>query len=107
MANQEHLEWLHQGREAWMTWKWAHPDIQPDLSGANLRDIDLRGINFIKTNLSGADLYGNLLTNADLARANLSEANLEEADLSGARVVNANLTRANLTRALLEDTDLC
>jgi hypothetical protein len=36
MANQEHLEILHQGVEIWNKWREEKPDIVPDLSGAEL-----------------------------------------------------------------------
>jgi hypothetical protein len=36
MANKEHLRILQQGKEAWNTWRNAHADIHPDLSGSNL-----------------------------------------------------------------------
>ena len=86
MANGEHVEILRKGVGAWNAWRAAHPDITPDLSGADL---------------SEADLSGTILTEADLRRANLSEAILSEADLSG-----ANLRGANLSEARLFDADL-
>src|SRR6266516_5792400 len=78
MANQEQLEILKQGREAWNQWREKHRDavIQPD---------------FYKADLSGLDL----------SRADLSEANLHHANLTG-----ANLTRANLSKAVLVGADL-
>jgi uncharacterized protein YjbI with pentapeptide repeats len=151
MANKEHLARLKQGVSAWNAWRrekheeaharskqrvttkdqWQkeNPDYWPDLTDADLRDVnlsDLDGVNFWATNLSGADLSGatlfkanlmeadlvgtNLahadleqayLTDGDLRRANLSEAQLMEADL-----LNANLTRVNLTGADLRNADL-
>ena len=48
MANQEHLDILKQGVEAWNQWRKEHHDIQldlseVDLSGDDLREADLRG----------------------------------------------------------------
>lgn len=63
MANQQHLDVLKQGAEAWNTWRKEHPDIQPDLSKANLKE---------------ADLNNNILWNANFSDANLSEAYLSE-----------------------------
>jgi uncharacterized protein YjbI with pentapeptide repeats len=55
MANQEHLNVLKQGGEQWNRWRREHETIQPDLSGADLRDADL----------CEADLEGAALTLAD------------------------------------------
>jgi hypothetical protein len=46
MANQEHLDIFKQGAEVWNKWKEEYPDIVPDLSG-----IDVRGIDMHRTNL--------------------------------------------------------
>ena len=37
MANQEQLDILKQGVKVWNQWREEHPDIQPELSVANLR----------------------------------------------------------------------
>lgn len=63
---------------------------------ADMRSIDLSGVNLRKTNLSGANLCG-----ADLSKTVLEEANLSEADLS-----EANLSDANLSKAILHRTNL-
>ena len=49
MANQEHLAVLTQGVAEWNEWRSQYPEIRPDLSGANLSQVNLMGIN-----LSGA-----------------------------------------------------
>ena len=69
MANQEHLDILRQGVDAWNAWRAEEPSVVPDLTEAELSGADL----------SGADLSG-----ADLSWANLSGADLCRADLSGA-----------------------
>src|SRR5260370_16418864 len=81
MANQEHLELLKQSLQDWNRWRAKHPEVQPDLSEANLGNANLG--------------------NADLSRADLNNANLSGADLS-----NANLSRADLSRATLVGTNL-
>ncbi len=91
MANQEHLDILKQGVEPWNQWRRTNPDIRPDLSEANLRDMHLEGAflrrcNLLKANLSGAHLEG----------ANLMDTVLEGADLRLAFFSNATrLNRAN------------
>lgn len=93
----------------------------PDLSRANLRDVDLRGVNMahvklFRANLAGSDLdYTNLsdtdlskaeLIRADLSHANLSGASLERANLSYADLFGANLTNCRLANADLSHADL-
>jgi hypothetical protein len=112
MANQEHLELLKQGVEGWNQWRKEHPDIQPDLSLANLSGaycpfIDLSGANLRRAflmeaflasgNLSGANLYRADLSGAYLMEADLSNANLGSAYLNGAILIRTNLANANLT----------
>jgi hypothetical protein len=46
MANQEHLNILKQGVDVWNKWRQEHLDVQPDLSGANLKEKNLQKGNF-------------------------------------------------------------
>ena len=69
MANQEHLDILKQGVDAWNEWKRQHPDIEPDLSDADLSETQLvllTGGDVIGIDLSGANLSGAILWGADL-----------------------------------------
>jgi uncharacterized protein YjbI with pentapeptide repeats len=82
-----------------------------DLRGANLSQVsacaaNLCGTNLSKANLHGADLRGTYLCWADLRGANLCEADLCEADLSWANLCEADLRGANLDRAILYGTIL-
>jgi hypothetical protein len=36
MANQEHVDRLREGIEAWNRWREQYEDIRPDLNGADL-----------------------------------------------------------------------
>src|SRR2546423_8848263 len=126
MANQQHMDILSQGKDAWHTWRAQQSEVQPDLSKANLfraklSGFDFRGTNLSKAdlraaNLSGTDLRGTYLREADLSEANLSSAdlrgtylshanlsytNLSYADLSGAFLYGAKLVRTNLAQATL------
>ncbi|MDF5708636.1 MAG: pentapeptide repeat-containing protein [Nostoc sp. S4] len=56
----------------------------PNLQKADLSDLILDGVNFIRGNLSAANLQGSSLVNADLLFANLTKADLRNADLRGA-----------------------
>jgi class 3 adenylate cyclase len=136
MANPEHLKILHKGVNHWNQWRKENPEIEPDLSKANLNnanlckanlnkanlfDAKLGSANLNKANLSGADLRLAFLHRADLREALLNEAilvsailhkgdfrgaNLSEADLTGANLLRANLLGANLTKAKLSVTNL-
>ncbi len=131
MAHPEHLLKLQEGVEAWNSWRNAHPEVIPDLSGADLHAADLRGINFgmedeflnmnqeeriralfdtnrppKKVNLSNANLAGANLSKADLRRADLSRAYLWSADLSQVDLSHATLFSAHLEEANLRDSNL-
>ncbi len=75
MANKDHLALLINGVAAWNEWRKKNPEIQPDLSRANLYVANLRG-----ADLSVADLRG----------AHLIEADFHGADLFSAKLIGAN-----------------
>jgi uncharacterized protein YjbI with pentapeptide repeats len=56
----------------------------PNLAGADLSNLILDKVNFIRANLSGANLQKSSLLNADLLFANFTKADLRNADLRGA-----------------------
>jgi hypothetical protein len=56
----------------------------PNLRGADLSNLNLNGVNFIRGDLSGANLRGSSLLEADLLFANFTGADLRNADLRGA-----------------------
>jgi uncharacterized protein YjbI with pentapeptide repeats len=101
MANQEHLDILKQGVEAWNKWREEHPDIRPDLSEANHHEAHFHGID-----LHGGDLRSCDLHDADLSGSSLNRASLNGAILNGAKLYKANLDEANLHDARLHDADL-
>jgi uncharacterized protein YjbI with pentapeptide repeats len=105
MANPRHLELLSCGVKFWNNWRKAHSrapkKIVPDLSGAKLDGMSLRGYDF-----SHADLWKAELRNADLRKANLSYAQMSRADLSGANLSRCLVNYAILSRARLIDTNL-
>jgi hypothetical protein len=77
-----------------------------NLTGADLRDANLRGAELENADLRDANLKYADLENADLKYANLRYADLECADLSGADLEGADLRYANLTCANLKSADL-
>jgi serine/threonine protein kinase len=73
---------------------------------SNLSSSDMRGAYLDGADLSNADLHGVDLTGASLVGANLSSANLRQAHLYGANLTGANLKGASLTSALLDGANL-
>jgi uncharacterized protein YjbI with pentapeptide repeats len=91
MANMEQLDILKQGSKVWNQWRKKHPDLRPDLDGADLRcaklsNADLRVANLNKANLSEANLYSVNFSEANLMLADLSRADLGGPDFSNALV---------------------
>jgi uncharacterized protein YjbI with pentapeptide repeats len=69
----------------------------PDLRGAELAGLVLDGVNFIRGDLSGANLRGCRLHKADLVFARLVRTDLREADLRGA-TLNETLWSGTLVK---------
>jgi len=67
MANQQHLDILKHGVEAWSQWRWEHPDVRPDFKEADFWGANLTGVNLTGADLREADLWG-----VDISRARLS-----------------------------------
>jgi hypothetical protein len=121
MANPEHLAKLKEGVKAWNEFQveraaefletlkvsyqgprsqdWM--DRSADLSGADLRETDLRTALLVHVDLSGANL-----TRADIAGGNLQGANLSGANLTEAHILRGNLQGVNLSGADLNEADL-
>jgi hypothetical protein len=112
MANPEHLAILKKGVEAWNQWRTERPDIQPDLSGADLIGVKLNQVNFMGVNLIGAQLRmaglnGATLNSAILSGADLRDADLTSANLNGAFLIATNLGQAEMSYADFSDAALC
>jgi uncharacterized protein YjbI with pentapeptide repeats len=82
VPDEEHLQIIRQGVDAWNQWRQKNPGIKVNLREANLRQADLTGAN---------------LSVADLRKVNLQEANLEKANLNGAQLIGTDLCDATLT----------
>jgi uncharacterized protein YjbI with pentapeptide repeats len=127
MANQEQLEILKQGADAWNQWREQNPKVEINLSGTVLSEIDLSGVNFMLANLRkvifldvdlssayldrsvlvGAKLnqvrlMGSMLNGTDLGGANLQETDFSKAYLIDANLRESNLFAANFTAAILK-----
>jgi uncharacterized protein YjbI with pentapeptide repeats len=76
-----------------------------NLAGRTLRDLDLSGLDFRKTRLTGADMFGADLTSANLQKVDLSGVNLNRtivirADFSGANLSGATFMRPSVSTSL-------
>jgi hypothetical protein len=85
--------------------------FRANLSGANLKGVDMSFAHFGSANLSCADLSqsdmtGAKLIKADLTEANLSEAHLMNTDFTEAKLTNTDLSGARMIRTKLTNTDL-
>jgi hypothetical protein len=105
MANQEHLDILAKGVEAWNAWLPRNLTLV-DLRNANLVGMDLQNIVLVSAHLDGANLEKADLRSADLRSTSLSDGNLRGAKLSGAMMTHCSLERANLCDAELFLTNL-
>ena len=72
------------------------------LSGFNLKEAKLSGINLAGATLKGANLDSADLCSADLSDADLEQAKLREAILDGVKLLKANLKGAKLSGAKLK-----
>src|SRR5579872_7491852 len=64
MPDSQHLDLLKQGVFTWNQWRQEHPEVLPDLTGADMSWAHLSRIDLSGANLSGADF-----TWADLYKA--------------------------------------
>ena len=64
--NQTHYDILRAGVSKWDAWRKEHPDVRPDLKGADLSEACLRGADLMGADLTHADLSGADLTGAAL-----------------------------------------
>jgi hypothetical protein len=102
MANKEQLAILLKGVEVWKQWRAQNPGASIDLSEANLRNAELRGVDLREANLRGADLSDADLREADLTDADLRDAVLTRTNLAAARMTGVYLRGANLEDAIRE-----
>jgi hypothetical protein len=114
MANAEHLRFLARGKTAWNEWRRQHRhgffgEEAIDLSGADLRQFDLRELYLSGVDLSGAclakvALQGALLHRTTLHAADLSGASFRQADCSNSEFSDANMAGVDLSYAKFDHT---
>jgi len=103
MGDPNHLAKISEGVAAWNSWREANPRVQPDLtraelSGANLTEVDFRGVGLFKAKLHRAILVG-----ANLRQARLVKTEFDGADLSGAKVYGTSVWDVSLKEAIQTD----
>ena len=106
MGRIEYMNILQEGVTTWNAWRDTYQKLSPNLEGADLFYVDLRGFDLSRTNLSNANLHRANLDWADLHLADLSGAILEGACLNRSRLSQVNFFGADLSGASLECADL-
>jgi uncharacterized protein YjbI with pentapeptide repeats len=115
MANPNHIKILKQGIEIWNSWRQRFPEIKPDLSQANLTEVNLCPLticdNFkasyqITADFAEANLCGTILDRSQLAKANFRGADLERASFKHAQLSEASFTEADLSNACFNNASL-
>ena len=124
MGNQQHLDWLKEGVNAWNTRRREEPfdpqldgeDVSRWIGGHEREDIrqvsaQLRGINLSKANLKNStlrdtDLSGSTFAIADLAGAKLFGSKFDGSMFIGSQLVGADLKSATLDNSKLLGTNL-
>lgn len=105
MTSQRQTECLHQGPEAWNSWRSANPKEKIVLSGGDFSQIDARRMDLSHANLVDCNFSAADLRDADLSYADLRGANFSGANMAAARLVEAFLVGANFEGASLQDAD--
>ncbi|MBT3456402.1 pentapeptide repeat-containing protein [bacterium] len=76
-----------------------------NLSGAVIKNTTFSGCYLLKANLNDSDLRGINFVKSNLTNANLKKALLQKADLTGAKISGASWNGANLTGTKMNRTD--
>jgi hypothetical protein len=106
MADREQLQILKKGVPQWNEWRRQNRDVVPDLSGTDLRSIQLIGADFSgvawkrETSLTAA----RLVVSRGIRPCNLRHTNLSGTYLSNTNFASADLTEANLSSCQAIDT---
>ncbi|MFP3962438.1 pentapeptide repeat-containing protein [Actinomadura fulvescens] len=101
------IEILRQGPFAFNQWRADNAEQELDLSGADLRGLDLDKMVFAGANLAGADLsgasaLGAIFSGADLTGANLAGVDLTRAGFGHSELVNATIAFTRLGKAMIQ-----
>ncbi|WP_052423392.1 pentapeptide repeat-containing protein [Nonomuraea candida] len=102
---------LRQGPFVFNQWRADNAEEELDLSGADLRGLNLDKMVFAGANLAGADLSrvsarGAVFSGADLTGANLAGADLTEAGFGYSEMVNGAIAFTRLGSAMIQPATL-
>ncbi|WP_164903683.1 pentapeptide repeat-containing protein [Nonomuraea polychroma] len=102
---------LRQGPFAFNQWRAENAEEELDLSGADLRGLDLDKMVFAGADLTGADLSrvsarGAIFSGADLTGANLAGADLTGAGFGYSEFVNGTIAFTRLGSAMIQPATL-
>ncbi len=95
----DHRHWKNKDCEGW-------EDMRADLSGINMSDISLTGVDLSFVNLRNAHLNDVNLNKADLSHADMSCAHLRNVTMYKANLSGADMTCASLGNVYLERAHL-
>jgi hypothetical protein len=107
----EVIEILRQGPTAFNQWRADNADEELDLSGADLRGLNLDQMVFAGADLTGANLScvsvrGAIFSGADLTGANLAGADLTRTGFGFSELVNATVAFSRLGSAMMQPATL-
>jgi uncharacterized protein YjbI with pentapeptide repeats len=97
MADVKQLKRLRRSVQEWNAWRQRRPDMQPDLSDANLVGAILIGADLSRVDLSRSKLIGTALIMTNFIKANLTKADLTNAFLGGTILDRTDLDDVNLS----------
>jgi uncharacterized protein YjbI with pentapeptide repeats len=106
-----HVEILHEGPNAWNSWREKNKGLHPhlsllDLTGLDLREYKLHHTSFFRTNLANVNFEGSFLAYCNFNLANLERANLRATTLNFSRFQMANLSGCDLMRCHIIEADM-
>jgi uncharacterized protein YjbI with pentapeptide repeats len=105
MAQQEHVDKLREGAQAFNAWRAALTAASgffvPDLSGASFEGARLSGVDLYRANLQGCSFKGCNLTEAKLNEADCRKSDFSNASMHLSKAASANFSDANLSDAIL------
>jgi uncharacterized protein YjbI with pentapeptide repeats len=98
MANQDHIDLLLVGPDAWNSWRIANPATVPDFQGADLTSVRKEYIGY---NFALANFQDTWLTMCRFIDCNFTEANLTSISAQGSYWRNVKLVRAEIAGDLV------
>ncbi len=94
--NKKHHKVFRRGVAAWNKWRDKNPDVIPELTGLELNDVVLDGINLSKADLREVKFVSVTFNGSLLESANFEGADLKDVSFLSAYLNNANFSNANL-----------